>query len=84
MFGTLVICLPSLHTGGEVVLVHGKKQRTIETDKASAFDLSALAWCSGVQHEIRPVTSGYRLVLTYNLVPKQPLHMPTAAELEIS
>lgn len=68
MFGTLVVCLPSQHMGGDVHLVHGKKKRTMETAPGSSFDLSTLAWYSDVSHEVRPVTSGYRLVLTYNLV----------------
>lgn len=68
MFGTLVISLPSEHTGGDVRIVHGKDTRVLETAPYSAFDLSTLAWYSDVQHEIKPVTSGYRLVLTYNLV----------------
>ncbi|KAJ4364668.1 hypothetical protein N0V83_009265 [Neocucurbitaria cava] len=84
MFGTLVVCLLSEHTGGEVLLVHGRKQRTIETATESAFGLSALAWYSDVQHEIKPVTSGYRLVITYNLVQDQALPRQTAAALDAS
>jgi hypothetical protein len=68
MFGTLVICLPSEHSGGEVHLVHGSQSRTLETAQTSSFNLSTLAWYADVQHEVAPVTAGYRLVLTYNLV----------------
>ncbi|TID25845.1 hypothetical protein E6O75_ATG03708 [Venturia nashicola] len=68
MFGTLVICLPSKHAGGEVLLSHAGQERTLDTATTSAFDLTALSWYSDVKHEIRPITSGYRLVLTYNLV----------------
>jgi hypothetical protein len=56
VFGTLVICLTSEHTGGEVLLVHDNKQRKLETAASSPFDLAALAWYSDVQHEIKPFT----------------------------
>ncbi|KZM18478.1 uncharacterized protein EKO05_0007675 [Ascochyta rabiei] len=82
MFGTLVVCLPSLHAGGSVHLSHKNKQQEMDTASASAFDLQILAWYSDVQHEIRPVEKGYRLVLTYNLVQDQSLPMQTAAALD--
>ncbi|XPS78731.1 hypothetical protein M3J09_010735 [Ascochyta lentis] len=84
MFGTLVVCLPSLHSGGSVHLSHGNKQREMDTASASAFGLQTLAWYSDVQHEIRPVEKGFRLVLTYNLVQDQSMPMQTAAALDAS
>jgi hypothetical protein len=81
MFGTLVMCLPSAHDGGSVKLVHGKKERTIKTAPTSAFEMTTLAWYADVQHEIAPVTSGYRLVLTYNLVQDPSAPKQTAAVL---
>jgi hypothetical protein len=68
MFGTLVVCLPSKHEGGEVYLSHAGQKKVLDTATTSEFDISALSWYSDVKHEIRPVTSGCRLVLTYNLV----------------
>ena len=79
MFGTLVVCLPSEHTGGEVHLKHNQDQRLLSTAEFSAHDLSALAWYYDVQHEIKPVLSVYRLVLTYNLVQDQAAPKQTAA-----
>ncbi|KAF2651460.1 hypothetical protein K491DRAFT_729174 [Lophiostoma macrostomum CBS 122681] len=84
MFGTLVICLPSEHSGGEVHLIHGKEQRILQTETNSAFDLSALAWYSDVQHEVRRVTYGFRLVLTYNLVQDNTVPRQSAAALDES
>lgn len=78
MFGTLVICLPSEHSGGEVHLVCGGKRTVLETAKHSQYDLSTLAWYSDVQHEIKPILSGYRLVMTYNLVQDQTKPKQTA------
>jgi hypothetical protein len=81
MFGTLVICLPSAHTGGEVHLLHGGKEVALSTAPDSFSGLSALAWYSDVQHETKPVASGYRLVLTYNLVQDGRQPMQSAAAL---
>lgn len=78
MFGTLVICLPSQHTGGELVATHKGGREVFETSLSSEFGFSSAAWYSDVTHEVKPVTSGYRLVLTYNLI-----HRPTAALLNI-
>ena len=68
MFGTLVVCLPSSHQGGELVLRHDGKTVTFDTSVTSSFEVSFAAWYSDVLHEVKPVTSGHRLVLTYNLI----------------
>ncbi|KAF5229966.1 hypothetical protein FANTH_14043 [Fusarium anthophilum] len=64
MFGTLVVSLPSKHEGGEVVLEHCGEEIVYESSKSQT---SCAAWYSDVHHEILPVKSGYRWVLTYNL-----------------
>jgi hypothetical protein len=64
MFGTLVICLPSPHEGGDVVVTHNGQTKVFVT---SQIQPSALCWYSDVHHEVLPVKSGYRWVLTYNL-----------------
>ncbi|KUI65191.1 hypothetical protein VM1G_00844 [Cytospora mali] len=68
MIGSLIICLPSKHEGGEVHLSHAGKDHVYSTAPNSAFDLTALAWYSDVTHEVKEVTEGHRLVLTYNIV----------------
>lgn len=68
MFGTLAISLPSLHEGGDLILYHNKEKVEFKTSSFSEFGSSFAAWYSDVTHEVKPVTSGYRLVLTYNLV----------------
>lgn len=70
MFGTLVVCLPSSHQGGELVLRHDGKTVMFDTSVTSEFEVSFAAWYSDVLHEVKPVTSGHRLVLTYNLIQK--------------
>jgi hypothetical protein len=80
MFGTLVISLPSPHEGGEVHLSHSGEGAIFKTAATSAYDLCALSWYSDVKHEIKPITSGNRLVLTYNLV----THKTTSSTLKPS
>ncbi|KAM0324713.1 hypothetical protein ACHAPQ_008270 [Fusarium lateritium] len=75
MFGTLVVSLPSTHTGGEVVLKHCGEKVIYESSKSEA---SCAGWYSDVTHEVRPVTSGYRWVLTYNLAIDRSLPAPSA------
>ncbi|KAK3299688.1 uncharacterized protein B0H64DRAFT_355933 [Chaetomium fimeti] len=79
MFGTLVICLPSHHTGGAIVLRHAGQKTTYKT---SAAQPSVLCWYSDVHHEVLPVESGYRWVLTYNLAMSPDLERPSAALLQ--
>ena len=39
---------------------------------SSQFTTSALAWYTDATHEVKPVTSGYRLAISYNLVNTSP------------
>jgi hypothetical protein len=65
MLGTLVITLPSRFSGGEFVVVHhGQTVRA----RGSASRLDLVAFYADCHHEVRPVTHGYRVVLTYNLI----------------
>ncbi|KAK4506729.1 hypothetical protein PRZ48_000462 [Zasmidium cellare] len=82
MFGTLIICLPSEHEGGTVCLQHGNKRERLNTGAISAFGATYLAWYADVLHEIEPVTSGYRWVLTYNLIKTSPTQTYSASELD--
>lgn len=70
MFGTLVVSLPSEHEGGKVVLSHNKDKYEFDSAQfsKSIMGTSFGAWYSDVYHEVHPIKSGYRLVLTYNLV----------------
>lgn len=70
MIGSLIVCLPSKHEGGQVHLSYAGKDRVYATSPMSAFDITALAWYSDVTHKIKEVTAGYRLVLTYTIIQK--------------
>ncbi|KAK9777645.1 hypothetical protein SCAR479_05693 [Seiridium cardinale] len=81
MIGTLVICLPSKHEGGDVHLSLGDKSHKFSTSTTSAFDLTTLAWYSDVTHEITKLTSGYRLVLSNNIIQTGIMNHPSPAVL---
>jgi len=65
MIGTLVISLPSSHTGGELVIEHNGKTVAYQ---ASADKVSVAAFYADCRHEVKPVRTGYRVTLTCNLL----------------
>lgn len=65
MVASLVVTLPSSATGGTLVVEHGTDRATY---RGSRDRLSLVAFYSDCRHEIRPVRTGYRVVLTYNLI----------------
>ncbi|KAK7681615.1 hypothetical protein QCA50_015348 [Cerrena zonata] len=71
MFGSLVIVFPTAHEGGSLVLRDAGKEWTIDSahDIASNPDLCVgfIAFYGDVEHEVLPITSGYRVTMTYNL-----------------
>ena len=79
MFGILVVCLPSAHTGGDLVISH---QSAVRRYSMSQKQPSYSCWYADVTHEVTEVLSGYRLVLTFNLVQKDSPRRPTASNLE--
>ncbi|KAK0461593.1 hypothetical protein IW261DRAFT_1554330 [Armillaria novae-zelandiae] len=70
MLATIVVILPSRYEGGEVEVSHAGSSRRLTFDFASQSQSSTtvLAWYTDVHHEIKRVTSGYRLALTYNVI----------------
>lgn len=66
MVATLVVSLPSVHTGGELVVSHGGQTRTYRhTDRGT---IGFVAFYADCVHEVRPVRSGRRVTLTFNLL----------------
>lgn len=65
MVATLVVSLPSVHTGGELVVDDGGTERIY---RGSRDDFVLVAFYSDRRHEVRPVRSGYRVTLTFNLM----------------
>lgn len=67
MVATLVIALPTLHAGGELVVRHEGQEITIDFGPDSRFHTQFAAFYADCEHEVRLVTSGFRLALVYNL-----------------
>ena len=68
MVATLVIVLPSVCEGGELIVSHDGWQYEIQfPGAASGYELSYAAFYADCQHQVRPLRSGYRLCLTYNV-----------------
>lgn len=68
MFATLVVCLPSRHEGGTLLVSHDGETRAIDFSTADgAYKIQYAAFYTDCQHEVEPVTSGYRVCLVYNL-----------------
>jgi hypothetical protein len=65
MVGSLVVGLPSNFKGGALEVSHGGKLATYRGSKSA---LSFVAFYGDCRHQVKPVTSGYRVVLTYNLL----------------
>ena len=68
MFATLVLVLPSECSGGELIVRHKGREVSIDLNSADPTEASYAAFYADCVHEVRPVTSGYRLTLIYNLV----------------
>jgi hypothetical protein len=65
MIGTLVVILPSAFTGGAMVIEHHDEQVAF---RAAGGKLTFIAFYADCHHQVRPVTAGYRVALTYNLM----------------
>jgi hypothetical protein len=73
MFGTLVIGLPSRHTGGELVVrFEGVEEVAGFAPGSDEYAIHYAAFYADCEHEIKPLTSGYRICLVYNLVQEKP------------
>jgi hypothetical protein len=71
MFGSLVVILPTPHTGGALVFRHAEREWTFNSGAELAATggprVAYAAFFSNVEHEVLPVTSGHRVTVTYNL-----------------
>jgi len=69
MFGTLVIQMPSDYEGGQLTVFHrGKETEYNFSGPEACYNFYFAAFYADCQHEIKPVTKGYRLCLIYNLL----------------
>lgn len=68
MFGTLVITLPSAHEGGTLLVRHAGKEVALDLCPHESAEIRHAAFYADCEHEVLPVTDGYRICLVYNLV----------------
>ncbi|HUY31156.1 MAG TPA: 2OG-Fe(II) oxygenase [Pirellulales bacterium] len=81
MFATLVVCLPSRHEGGTLIVNHDGQTKKIDFGGAdSEFKTHYAAFYADCQHEITPVTDGYRTSLVYNLAIAGRMQQPSAPQ----
>ncbi|KAJ5112050.1 hypothetical protein N7532_000095 [Penicillium argentinense] len=70
--GSLVVCLPSTE-GGDLAVRHNGRERLLLWAEKSTNSVQWAAFYSDCEHEIKSISSGYRLTLTYNLYIYEPL-----------
>ena len=76
MFATLVIALPSISTGGALVVRHQDREARLDLRCHDPSEVAFAAFYADCQHEVLPVTSGCRLTLIYNLLRGEPGDLP--------
>jgi predicted 2-oxoglutarate/Fe(II)-dependent dioxygenase YbiX len=67
MFATLIIILPSLYTGGALLVRHRDREVRLELSCPEPSQVTFAAFYADCVHEVLPITAGYRLALVYNL-----------------
>lgn len=82
MFATLVVQLPSKYSGGKLVVRHNNRTESIDfstdTDCKNEFSAFYSVFYCDCEHEVLPITSGYRVCLIYNLVSTGEMVVPMA------
>ena len=68
MFGTLVVALPSAHEGGELLVRHAGREVAVDLRGTDPGEVGFAAFYADCEHEVRPVESGHRVCLIFNLV----------------
>lgn len=67
MFATMVLVLPSMHSGGELVIKHLGRETVLDLRPEEPSEIGFAAFYADCVHEVRPVKAGYRVTLVYNL-----------------
>ncbi len=70
MFATLVLALPSLSKGGELVVRHMDREARLDLACEEPSEIAFAAFYADCVHEVLPVTSGCRATLVFNLLRK--------------
>ncbi|KAF4963652.1 hypothetical protein FSARC_8357 [Fusarium sarcochroum] len=65
--GSLVVCLPIKHKGGQLAVRHGGREIVFDWASQSSDTIQWAAFFSDCEHEVFEVTERHRMTLTYNL-----------------
>ncbi|GAQ86572.1 hypothetical protein KFL_002970100 [Klebsormidium nitens] len=83
--GTVVVCLPSKFSGGELLVSHGSTCQTFDfaehSGKPGVYQFAA--FYGDCLHEIKPVTEGRRVTLTYHILRTETISEPDANDQKI-
>ena len=81
MVATLIVVLPSAFAGGELIVRLEGEEQVIDFGAGAQdlFHVHFAAFYADCEHEVRPLTSGYRLCLVYNLTLAKEKHKAPAA-----
>ncbi|KAJ1709359.1 hypothetical protein G4B11_001652 [Aspergillus flavus] len=65
--GSLVVCLPARFKGGNLLVRHQDREANFDWAAGSETTIQWAAFYSDCEHEIKTITEGDRITLTYNL-----------------
>jgi hypothetical protein len=68
MFATLIVQLPCEYNGGQLIVKHKGNEKIFDFTENSTFTQYYAALYADCEHELKPLTKGYRLCLVYNLI----------------
>jgi len=68
MFATLIIVLPSVYSGGELIVRHQQEEVKLDLRRDEPEELAFAAFYADCVHEVLPINDGCRLTLVYNLL----------------
>ena len=68
MFATLVLVLPSVSTGGDLVVRHKGREVTLDLRCDEPSEAAFAAFYADCVHEVLPLASGFRSALVFNLL----------------
>lgn len=68
MFGTMVVALPSVHTGGDLMIKHDDQTEKISfSSRKYQYKAGYAAFYADCEHEVKKIKKGARICLIYNL-----------------
>lgn len=70
MIATMVLVLPYPHIGGNLLINYHDSKYKFISENINEKNIKCLAFYSDCEHEIKKVTDGYRVALTFNIILK--------------